>query len=430
MSSLSAGLSAYNAAEPKPMSSASIRSRQSQQRSYAGPPPPRNGGNSVADSYRQPRSVNGRSAQSVASALSHGSAGRSRRDADLDDDDDRSNNTERLVGLVNELTSGGSEDERRRQMQMDDERYHRSQIDNSFDSRSRMSGRNSRNSRQSMDPDADRSVRSGMPPPPPKSVRSGSSRRFDPDGMSHEFGADDPDGRHYAPSTNPRQQPVRGPPSVHSRSIMDDQSNIGPSVASSRQSRSYYDDGTAQEEESYYSHDSRQSTMMSAPPPRLSAEASHFSNGDEESYYSRDSRGSRTYQSSKKVRNTQTDTSCAPCMRTCKFYYFCNFFLIKRLTPICNQSFDFRPGQCQSRKQTKTNAPCGGTTSHDASHCPSQTGASRKKTPRPDRHGVRRLPFASAFSLRVPSSWASSDSCQSCSVRKERCTPCKMSRSV
>jgi hypothetical protein len=165
MSSLSAGLSAYNAAEPKPMSSASIRSRQSQQRSYAGPPPPRNGGNSVADSYRQPRSVNGRSAQSVASALSHGSAGRSRRDADLDDDDDdRSNNTERLVGLVNELTSGGSEDERRRQMQMDEERYRvqseiRSQMDNSFDSRSRMSGRNSRNSRQSMDPDAASEVR-------------------------------------------------------------------------------------------------------------------------------------------------------------------------------------------------------------------------------------------------------------------------------
>jgi len=327
MSSLSAGLSAYNAAEPKPMSSASIRSRQSQQRSYAGPPPPRNGGNSVADSYRQPRSVNGRSAQSVASALSHGSAGRSRRDADLDDDDDdRSNNTERLVGLVNELTSGGSEDERRRQMQMDEERYRlqseiRNQMDNSFDSRSRMSGRNSRNSRHSMDPDADRSVRSGMPPP--RSVRSGSSRRFDPDGMSHEFGADDPDGRHYAPSSNPRQQPVRGPPSVHSRSVMDDQSNAGPSVASSRQSRSYYDDGTMQEEESYYSHDSRQSTMMSAPPPRLSAEASQFSNGDEESYYSRDSRGSRTYQSSKKVRKKQTDASCARGLGT--FYYFCTF---------------------------------------------------------------------------------------------------------
>eukprot|EP00804_Cyclotella_cryptica_P030102 CCRYP_009519-RA/>CCRYP_009519-RA protein AED:0.07 eAED:0.07 QI:508/0.5/0.33/1/0.5/0.66/3/0/1145 len=306
MSSLSAGLSAYNAAEPKPMSSASVRSRQSQQRSYGGPPPPRNGGNSVADSYRQPRSVEGRSAQSVASALSHGSAGRSRRGADLDDDD-RSNNTERLVGLVNELTSGGSEDDRRRQMQMDEERYRlqseiRSQMDNSFDSRSRLSGRNSRGSRQSMDPEADRSVMSGVPPPPPRSVRSGSSRRFDPDGMSHEFGADDPDGRHYAPALNPRQQPVRGPPSVHSRSIMDDQSNVGQSVASSRQSRSYYDDGTMQEEESYYSHDSRQSTMMSAPPPRLSAEASQFTNGDEESYYSRDSRGSRTYQSSKKAR--------------------------------------------------------------------------------------------------------------------------------
>jgi hypothetical protein len=104
---------------------------------------------------------------------------------------------------------------------------------------------------------------------------------------------------------------------------MDDQSNAGPSVASSRQSRSYYDDGTMQEEESYYSHDSRQSTMMSAPPPRLSAEASQFSNGDEESYYSRDSRGSRTYQSSKKVRKKQTDASCARGLGT--FYYFCTF---------------------------------------------------------------------------------------------------------
>lgn len=294
MSSLSAGLSAYNAAEPKPVSSASVRSRQSQQRSYAGPPPPRNSGNSVADSYRQPRSVDGRSAQSVTSGLSHGSAGRNHHRGSDFDDDDRSNNTERLVGLVNELTHGSGEDERR----LDEERYRlqseiQSQMDNGFDDGSRMSGRRSRTSRQSRDP----SVRSGVPPPP-RSVRSsgGSSRRYEPDGMSHEFGADDPDGRHYAPGINPRNQPSRGPPSVHEQSV------AGQSRASSRQSRSYYDETTMREEEtSYYSQDSRgQSTMMSNPP-RLSAEASQFSAGDEESYYSRDSRGSRSYQSSKKV---------------------------------------------------------------------------------------------------------------------------------
>ena len=126
MSSLSAGLSAYNAVEPKPMSSTanSVRSKQSSrpgrgggdsrsQSQYGGPPPPNQQNNndghvSVAQSYRsvqQPtvRSVDGRSAQSVASALSQGTAGRHRGNYP-DDDDNRSRDTARLMEMVDDVT--------------------------------------------------------------------------------------------------------------------------------------------------------------------------------------------------------------------------------------------------------------------------------------------------------------------------------------
>lgn len=249
MSSLSAAQSAYNAAEPKPLSSASVRSRQSNARSTSG------------RSSQQPRSVDGRSAQSVASALSHGSAGRGRRL----EEDERSSNTMNLIGQVNDMAGS----------------YYSKQ--------------------PSRDPDS-HSVRSNPPPPPPRSVRSSNSnRRYDPDGMSHEYGADDPDGLHYAPGIrNHTQVPsVRGPPSIASRTY------------DSRNSRSYYteDQSTLREEdESYYSQSvasSRASSRggRSQMTPRLSAEASMFSGGgeDNESYYSRDSRGSRSMVSSKKV---------------------------------------------------------------------------------------------------------------------------------
>lgn len=317
MSSFSAGLSAYDAAEPKPMNSAansvrSSKSKSSRSNYSPAPPPPRPAGSSVANSYRsQPKSVDGRSSQSVASGLSLGSAGRLSRQVPMDDDD-QSNNTARLVGLVNELTRNGGEDdeyEMERRRQMEEERYrlqdeirHQMDDDNYSDHHSRQLSRRSR------DPESDeasrRSNMSGVPPPP-RSVRSGHSQshqsrsRYDPDGMSHDFGADDPDGRHYAPGLNNHG----GVPSVHTGiPPMDEESHQG--------SQSYYGEDqstlrSTKEEESYYSRDSRSrqsSTVRSvpAPPPRLSAEMSQFSGaGEDESYYSRQSRGS--YQSSKKV---------------------------------------------------------------------------------------------------------------------------------
>lgn len=327
MSSMSAGLSAYDAAEPKPMSAAnSVRSKRSQ---VPGPPPPRPGSGSVAASYRtQPRSVDGRSAQSVASALSHGSAGRQSRGRD---DDDQSNATERLVGMVNELTRGAPDDyERQQAMEQERLRYQdeiRHQMDDgSYSYRSGNDGRShgrsvdpdeqqsrysrSQQSRHSVDPDS--ASRSGMPPPPPRSMRSGASssrrsqQRAEPDGMSHEFGADDPDGRHYAPGAGAGG---RGPPSVDSRgsrgyvpSVMMDEESAALSRADhSRVSQSYYgEEETIPEEDSYYSRDSRsrQSSVRSAPapPPRLSAEASNFTGADDDLSYAM-SRDSRSYYS-------------------------------------------------------------------------------------------------------------------------------------
>ena len=96
---------------------------------------------------------------------------------------------------------------------MDDDNY--GYHDDGMSRRSGRSGRsgNSR-SRRSQDPD-EGSRRSGAPPPP-RSVSSRGSRRSnnngsDPEGMSHEFGADDPDGRHYAPGVN-NHNDNRGPP--------------------------------------------------------------------------------------------------------------------------------------------------------------------------------------------------------------------------
>mmetsp|Transcript_30598 Transcript_30598/g.58666 ORF Transcript_30598/g.58666 Transcript_30598/m.58666 type:complete len:1184 (-) Transcript_30598:72-3623(-) len=342
MSSLSAGLSGYNAAEPKPMSSAnSVRSK----RSYASVAPPLpHGGGSVAQSYRsnQPRSVNSHSAQSVASGISYGSAGLQSRAHD----DDQSNATERMVGMVKEMTrsSGVDDYEQRRAMEEDRLRYQEEIQSQLRDDGSRSYRSGSRTSadpneeysrysqgRHSVDPDeASRSVRSGMPPPPPRSALSnGSSRhsgyRADPDGMSQDFGADDPDGRHYAPGVG---APMRGPPSVSTRgsrsqpsqqralSIMD-QPSAAPSMASqSRMSRSYYkEEESIPDEGSYYSRNSRSqmsrgsrdsrshaSTMRSvpAPPPRLSEEMTNYTGAEEDdlSYaISRAEEDNRTYTS-------------------------------------------------------------------------------------------------------------------------------------
>jgi chitin synthase len=143
---------------------------------------------------------------------------------------------------------------------------------------------------------------------------------MDPEGMSHEFGADDPDGRQYAPGINNHSDnrgAPSGPPSVaHSRQSsrrsnrsggnydgvnqQDEQSYYSrQSKQSSRGgggSRSYYDgqeQGTIQEEGSYYSRDSRASSRNGSTIRSANGPESVYSQGDEPSYYSRDSRGSR-----------------------------------------------------------------------------------------------------------------------------------------
>ena len=284
MSSLSAGLSAYNAAEPKPMNSAN-NSVRSSRGSRAPPPPP-----------QRPGSVAG--GQSVASALSQGTAGRNRRI----EEDERSSNTERLMGVVNELTGQGE--------------Y--------YDDHDQQSG--SRNSR-SRDPD-ERSQRSGRSSRKSGS-NAGSRSRYDPEGMSHEYGRDDPDGRQYAPGSQylDGNQPASSRGSVggsrQSRSTRPSQySGGGRDEGSYRsdQQGSYYDEqepSVRQEEGSYYSRGSRAggsrgsaSRSVPAPPPRLSAEGgSQYSGQDEMSYamsrgsaMSRESGAESSYKSSKKAR--------------------------------------------------------------------------------------------------------------------------------
>jgi len=286
------------------------------------------------------------------------------------DDDERSSNTERLVGLVNEITGDqhhDSEMELQRQMAMDDERYRlqgeiRGEMDDGEmdddnyyhdDQMSRRSGRSGRSggtgnrSRRSGDPDVQsrgtgytsrdpdeasrsgRSRSSGVPPPPPRSVSSRSSRRsngnnngrYDPDGMSHEFGADDPDGQHYAPGIKNHNSraapplPLEGPPSVthssrhssHQTSYQDEGESYYSESKQSNMSRgSYYpeeEEGSIREEGSYYTRDSRSSSKVSRSNPSgpLSQEMTAFSNQDDLSYAdSRDESRSSSYQSTKK----------------------------------------------------------------------------------------------------------------------------------
>ena len=335
MSSLSAGLSAYNAGEPKPMASAnnSVRSKQSSRQSNQGgyAPVEQYGGGSIAQSYRsQPHSVNSGSAQSVHSALSQGTAGRGQQRHM--DDDERSRNTERLMGQVHELTGQDG--------------YH-------DDGMSRRSGRSGASgSRRSQDPDEasrmSRGSRGSVPPPPPRSVssRGSSSRRNDPEGMSHEFGQDDPDGRHYAPGINnhmndndnnnrgPPPMMNNGPGSVASRSQSTRQSSRQSGsyrdneensyYSNDQQSRSYYseqDQGSIPEEGSYYTRDSRSSrgggSMRSGASnngePPISQEIMSYRDQDEGTYMSRDSGASsyrsgsgRSEKSSKKARPIPT----------------------------------------------------------------------------------------------------------------------------
>mmetsp|Transcript_20947 Transcript_20947/g.50453 ORF Transcript_20947/g.50453 Transcript_20947/m.50453 type:complete len:1222 (+) Transcript_20947:51-3716(+) len=325
MSSLSAGLSAYNAGEPKPMASTnnSVRSKQSsrqsggrsQQGGYGPGPPSQHPGD--GQSYRsQPHSVDGHSAQSVASALSQGTAGRGHNHRmDGDDRSARSSNTERLMGVVNELTGHPPHDG-----QLDGGRGdgYGGYQDDGMSRGSRRSGHtNGSRSRRSVDPDvnsrtgyssrdpdeASRSVRSGAPPPPPpRSSSSRGSRRsnapgYEPDGMSHEFGADDPDGRHYAPGINNHNNGNNN----NSRAVpppVGMQGQGPPSVASSRQSRqsskqsSYRDNGGGEDEASYYSEQSKQSRASRGNYGNDQGE-DEGSIPEEGSYYTRDSRNSR-----------------------------------------------------------------------------------------------------------------------------------------
>jgi chitin synthase len=268
--------------------------------------------------------------------LSQGTAGRNHHNQQHRYDDIEDDGTARLVGLAKDLTSNHSNYNNHSNMDYQDDNY------------SRRSNETGRSSRRSVDPDeasrmsgrSGRSSRNGpAPPPPPRSVassrgggasvRSGRSNNngnnnnggyMDPEGMSHEFGADDPDGRQYAPGINNHSDnrgAPSGPPSVaHSRQSsrrsnrsggnydgvnqQDEQSYYSrQSKQSSRGgggSRSYYDgqeQGTIQEEGSYYSRDSRASSRNGSTIRSANGPESVYSQGDEPSYYSRDSRGSR-----------------------------------------------------------------------------------------------------------------------------------------
>jgi len=379
MSSLSPSLSAYNAAEPKPMSSTAspVRSKQSSrsgrggsdsrsQSQYDGPPPNQNndGHISVAQSYRsvqQPtvRSVDGHSAQSVASALSQGTAGRNRNN--YADDDDRSRDTARLMKMVDDVTGnskgnnngGDYQDDGMSRRSGATGRSRRSNNDRSRHSIDPMSDQQSRSGYSSRDPDA-RSVRSGRS----QSGRSqgggggrgggrggggGSRSRYDPDGMSHEFGADDPDGRQYAPRTNNHKSKGTIPPPQNNNEMSSMTEGGGPpSVQSSRRSErdstyrddaeasyyseskqsrrseqpSYYSRGGAEggednesvpDQNSYYSHGSRNgSTVRSGTLPPSTGELDHYSGtrDDDVTSYRRDneSRNGASFQGSKKAR--------------------------------------------------------------------------------------------------------------------------------
>lgn len=253
LSSLSAGLSAYNAAEPKPVSSANNsianRSRQSSMSSSSRqqhPPPP---------TTNRSSSSQGGGGGSVASGLtgrsSRGGGSRSNNKTYIPEDE-RSSATERLVGLVNELTHNNNQNQPSYEDQwaMEEERRRlretiRGELDHEGDdyedaimegggggvygeedhhSRSRSGGGSSR---RSVDPNVMSPNGGGGGgsktdvPPSNRSVTSRNSRRsgggggrqYDPG----EFGADDPDGRHYAPTTTTSSNmPSRPPPPMES----------------------------------------------------------------------------------------------------------------------------------------------------------------------------------------------------------------------
>ena len=308
LSSLSAGLSAYNAAEPKPVSSANNsvanRSRQSskqQQQQHPPPPPPSN---------------HNRSAQSsVASGLTHGTAGRSssssrgggggnasRQSKNNNNtyipEDERSSATERLVGLVNELTHHQQSQQQQQyneddQLAMEEERYRlretiRGELDHDDDDDDyygQVDGQSSRRSgsRRSVDPDV--MSRNGGGGGANRSVASRGSRnsrlsnsnnggnnnnnnKYDPE---DEFGADDPDGRHYAPTTTPNtnnynksSMPARPPPPMESAYPYGSRNNSrqGSTTSSSRGGGGRGGGGGRMEEEdeSYYSGKSKMSS--------------------------------------------------------------------------------------------------------------------------------------------------------------------------
>ena len=282
MSSLSAGLSAYNAAEPKPITSASNSVRT------PAPPPPRGGNNSTTGSYKtSPHPSSSASTQGGNATVSPG-GGMSRATAPpqqsfnasdhlySNNDDDRSSATSRLVGLVNELTgsernlssqagrsrsgsrsrrgsnpggSGGElpydyydehtgaggyyadnnadpRDIKSLRSSGNTNPYGRSssrggtQDENNTRASSGMSSKynsaplSSHGGNTTQGGGGGRSVRSGGSG---ASSRNGGSRR-EPDGMSHEFGADDPDGRQYAPGAGVGER-YRAPPRGNGGSV-------------------------------------------------------------------------------------------------------------------------------------------------------------------------------------------------------------------
>ena len=233
MSSLSAGLSAYNAAEPKPLAGVSssqnsaAASKSHVSSSSRGPrPPPPPPPRSIAGSSRGSRSNGGGGGgggggvgRGGASSRAGGSRGGSRgRGSAAPDDDERSSATSRLLGLVNELTGGSDDGGDRRSSSSrgggggggrpfdyydehdgvggyyddEDDRGHGGGQGSS--SSSPPSSRRGGGGASAYREDAEDSRYGGAPAP----LSSHNSRR-EPDGYSHEFGQDDPEGRRYAP---------------------------------------------------------------------------------------------------------------------------------------------------------------------------------------------------------------------------------------
>ena len=308
MSSLSAGLSAYNAAEPKPITSASNSVRT------PAPPPPRGGNNS--GSYKTaPHPSSSASTQGGNATVSPVSGGRSRATAppqqsfsassdhmyNNNNDDDRSSATSRLVGLVNELTGsernlsragrsrrgsnpGGGNNGGELPYDYYDEHtgaggyYTDNNADPPRDNKSLRSSGNTnpygRSSSRGTQDENNTRASSGMSSKynsaplsshggnntrgggSGRSVRSGgggASRNGsrEPDGMSHEFGADDPDGRQYAPGAGVGER-YRAPPRGN------DGGSVGRmSTESSRLAREVKGGANPEDDRSYYSNSRR-----------------------------------------------------------------------------------------------------------------------------------------------------------------------------